>query len=292
MTTFFRYAIAIVLIVSSVSSLPFIAESNKHANGPQELDLRIFKRAAIQSAECDEARRVGNDAMNKMLIIFDRNVTEVPSLIWFKTNYCDKFVGWHKKLFEYRKCLKPFAQTVFSFVMGDIKAMYNEYCINEKEMELAFEHLKCMDNDTKPEIMRISDMIHKSISYMSTLRNVYDILPASCCGTHLILDEMNQTLTKLCPSKSRPDTPEFASHFFKAILSDIEIWCENYQTIESCNQQQQDMMSDLRREMRNTTPVYESFMISWWNVLLRLDEMHIDAIVTRKDKAQLEELID
>jgi len=259
-------AIAIALFACFVYSTPLDAKS----------DLKykpLSGRSAVQSAECDAKLNSLNFTMNKIIILFDRTVIKIPSLQWFKTEYCGQFMIRYKEIFEYRKCLKSFVRTIFTFIMGNVKNMYKKFCFDEKEMQIAFDHLKCMDNETKPEVMEASDMLYKGMTYISTLQNVDEIFPATCCGLNLMLDMLHDMLVRLCPGKSRPDTPEFTLSFLKTILSDMfEMMCGKYPTTQSCNEQHPKMMDDLNLEIRNASTVYDSFMLPLRDILLKLDE--------------------
>jgi len=259
-------AIAIALFAYFVYSTPLDAKS--------DLKYKPFiGRSAVQSGECDAKLNSLNFTMNKIIILFDRTVIEIPSLQWFKTEYCGHFMERYKEIFEYRKCLKSFVRTIFTIIMGNVKNMYKKFCLDEKEMEIAFDHLKCMDNETKPEVMEASDMLYKGVTYISTLENLDEIFPATCCGLNLMLDEIRDILARLCPGKSRPDTPQFAISFLRTILSDMfEMLCGKYPTTQSCNEQNPKMMSDLNREIRNASTVYDSFVLPLRDVLLKLDE--------------------
>lgn len=268
-------AIAIALFACFVYSKPLEEEPYKP----------LQSRSAIQSPECDAKLNSLNFTMNKIIILFDRNVTEIPSIDWFKTEYCGHFMERYKELFEYRKCLKSFVRTIYTIIMGNVKGMYKKFCLNDNEVQIAFDHLKCMDNETKPEVMEASDMLYKGVSYISTLQNVDEIFPATCCGLNRMLDIVRETLVRLCPGKSRPDTPEYTLSFIKAIMSDMfDMLCGKYPTTESCNEQHPAMMSDLNRELTNVSTVYDSFMLPLRDVLLKLDEnVNIEGVEKKKN---------
>lgn len=259
-------AIAIALFACFVYSTPLDATSDTKYKP-------FIGRSAIQSNDCDAKLNSLNFTMNKLLILFDRDVVEIPSLQWFKTEYCGQFMIRYKEIFEYRKCLKSFVRSIFTFIMSNVKNMYKKFCLDEKEMQIAFDHLKCMDNETKPEITHASDMLYKGVTYVSKLENVDEIFPATCCGINLMLDEIQDILGRICPSKSRPDTPEFALSFIKTILSDMfEMMCGKYPTTQTCNEQHPELMINIDREIRNASTVYDSFILPLRDVLLKLDE--------------------
>src|SRR2546423_1325109 len=95
-----RVVLSVVFIGTCVNSSP-LAPKLKEDRPTVEEGIPHTNHHAVQ---CEAQRIARNHAIDKILILFDRNVTEIPSLAWFKTNYCDNFMEWHRQVFAYRKC--------------------------------------------------------------------------------------------------------------------------------------------------------------------------------------------
>lgn len=247
---------SLALIVGFVYTLPFGSQSSEKLNCVQELKNL-------------------NHTLIKALFLFDPEIIHYEDANDFKFRYCDFVPDYYKQVLQYKKCLTPFLRTIFTFMMRNVKEIYNQYCLVEEKRELAVRHLKCMDNETKPEIIDIKDIIYDVIMYVHRLEDLDEIIPATCCAIKEGMREAAVRITRICHEKGLPDTPQFALQLIQIVISDaFDMMCGKYPSVEACWELQPKLMKGIVDTINSnhTEAAYDMFFLPVLEIIKRIDK--------------------
>lgn len=247
---------SLAFIVGFVYTLPFGSQSSGKLDCVQELKNL-------------------NYTLIKALFLFDPEIIHYEDSNDFQVRYCDLFPDYYRQVLQYKKCLTPFLRTLFAFIMRNIKGIYNEYCLVEEKRELAVRHLKCMDSETKPEILDIKNILYDVIMYVHRLKDLDEIIPAACCAVKEGIRETEVRIKRICHGKGLPDTPQFALQLIQIVISDaFDMMCGKYPSVEVCWELQPKLMKGIVGTINsNHTEVgYDVFFLPVLEILKRLDK--------------------
>lgn len=102
-------------------------------------------------------------------------------------------------------------------------------------MELAYNHLRCLSEENKQEMLRISASITAAIDFAASRSNLDEIIPALCCGTHDALLFVENRITQMCRNKTGPLTGKHFVRVAYTTASDaVDMLCGQYQSITQC----------------------------------------------------------
>lgn len=138
--------------------------------------------------------------------------------------------------------------------MTNVKKVYKQFCLNPKQLQLAYEHVKCMDETTKGDFIEIYHKIVSVVMHVSELGKLDDIIPATCCGTKIVLEQGVMDLARICNGKGRTDTPQFVMGLVSSVLAEaLDIMCAKWPTVSSCHIQRPDLVAGMVTAMTNYT---------------------------------------
>jgi hypothetical protein len=156
------------------------------------------------------------------------------------------FPSWLKDMSEYRSCLKSFQKTLYNMMIVSMRRTWKKFCTDRNSMQVVYQHLKCIDSETKPVFMRMGDKITTGVTYLSTLPRVNDMIPGLCCSLLDVAEEGQRTAGEACRRKTGPETGKFFVEVTYSALSDaVEIMCGNFQTKSECESKVPDLMRNM-----------------------------------------------
>lgn len=257
--------IAFLLSITLVAGLPASPSNSITVNSnPSSSQIES------NGVDCKTELSNFNETMIKMVFFFDPTVVKFSSPEDFSTRYCSHFLDYNQKIQRYRRCLRPFVSTLFSFIVRQAKMTFERFC-QGSGVDLVYNHLKCMDNTTKVDIMLINDVIHEMLRYTST-QALNDIIPVGCCAFNKLITDVEGKIGEICQGKGQRDTPEFIIKIIKGIISDLfDMMCVKYPTVDSCLKQDPEMMQRVTIAMTNLTRNHDSMFLPILDILTRLD---------------------
>lgn len=203
-------------------------------------------RSDVSALTCQEKEDAADKSAAKIFLLTDPNVRQFKTLDQFDQRYCQMFPSWIKDMSNYRSCLRPFQKTLFNMMIISMRRTWKKFCTNQKSMEVVFQHLKCIDPETKPVFMRMGDKITTGVTYLANLPQVNDMIPGLCCSLLDVSEEGEQITAEACRDKTGPETGKFVVEVTYSALSDaVEIMCGNFQTKADCEAKVPDLMRNM-----------------------------------------------
>ena len=231
--------------------------------------------AATPPANCEKILKDADEAMDKILMIANANVTEYKTEEDFNEDFCIPALGWLKTYNAYKKCMKAFPRTLYAFVGTNLKKTHKEYCVSPEKRQIAFRHLRCMNPRSKHVFREAGkDLIAFSV-YVANMSNVDEIIPLFCCGYNNFAAEMTERAEKACVAEGMPGSGLFIANIVKSVLQDpVDIMCGAHSKAEDCKSPRiTENMNGLLKFGANKTHADFPFLSSIIPVVKILDRM-------------------
>ena len=225
---------------------------------------------------CNELLQIADQGMNKIMFIGDQNRTSFSSKDDLKENYCGPFIGYLKEVSDYSKCLKAFSKSMLNIILSNVKRIHKSICANDVKLNEAFEHVKCMTQETKQSMVAVVNIAVSMVTEASKLQDVDDIIPGLCCGSLEYFDRMEVMANEICLTRTGPETSKYIGSLIRNIFADaIDIMCGKYPTAKECEALKPQLFEQMKNSMNQSTPVNSSFALPLVNLVKRLDGLTI-----------------
>jgi len=252
-------SLIVVLFILPLSTFVYGLPADKDLLTPniptwlKEKNINSTSNSPLPVLDCFRELKVLNRSAIKIAFLFDPEVESYESPDDFKVKYCDPWPTWYKQVLGFKKCLRSLVRTMFVYGMRRMKTVYNQWCLNEKRRQLAYDHLTCMTKETKAEIIATKDMFYSVLDYISQLDDENDIIPGMCCATNEGTRVAKDMISKICDGKGLPDTPDYAvSLVTNTIAQMFDIVCgASYPSVEACWKTQPKIMEGIRYAIEN-----------------------------------------
>lgn len=234
---------------------------------------QIFSQAKGDPS-CIQKLQTMDQFAAKILVISDPQLKSYSSVNDFDLRYCQQFSHWIKQgMLPYRNCLRPFQRTLFNVAIRNMKKQYNEYCLNPERMQQAYNHIRCLSEENKSEMLRISASITAAIDFAASRENVNEIIPALCCGTHDALTFVESQMTRICRNKTGPLTGKHFVRVANTTASDaVDMLCGQYQSMAQCIIKVPQLTTQLRAVIHSPSNKYTTTpLIPLMQLLNKLD---------------------
>ena len=151
---------------------------------------------------------------------------------------CDKSKKGFQCMGRYvKKCMGPFAQTMFGVMQYDAKKSYNQRCVDPNGRKEFLKHIQCGKEKKNMEPLHICvDNYVSQIDYITNkATNKEDQLGGMCCSV-LQLHKCFVTKTgEICDKVTGPETKEYFDRTFTASISEgMDYTCSQYRNLDMC----------------------------------------------------------
>lgn len=237
----------------------------------------LISRTAKMSEKCAASLIDLDHSFGEIIFILQPTHYEFKNINDLKNNYCSKIPGWMKQVQAYRSCLPPFPKTIFNVIFASLKKAYKPFCFDLPTMNLALDHLKCIDKETKPYMVDVVDKVTALLNHIGNLSDINQVIPGLCCGTNHFLVEVRDEFDRICKPKSRGDTGEFITNNVKTILSDaLDIMCGKFSTTKKCRSIVPELFDGILQAMENRKKAETTVIVPVLNIIEKLDgEVHL-----------------
>ena len=261
----FHVKFALVLIISYCKDV-------SAATGP-EVTSNYTSLSDDAPESCRRKEVTADSSAKKIFLLTDPDVKQLFKVEDFDSNYCQKFPSWIKDVSDYKICMKPFQKSIFNMAIMSMKKTYKRFCLNNEAKELVFNHLRCLDPETKESFLGVGDRITTGLTYIADLKTVNDMIPALCCSISYVSQEGLKIATDACRNKTGPETGKFIVDITYSALADaVEIMCNGYSSPSECQAKVPVLMTDMKQVLDRPTRHDYSPLIPMLKFLNRMDK--------------------
>lgn len=204
-----------------------------------------------QDLTCDELEKMAETGIRKMFVAEDG--AKLPENLAELETRCNDGKKLYKNLLEYKKCLKPFPQQIFTTTSQSIGKLIKKNCGDDAGKKHALKLLECakehnLQKDHKCAIGSL-DVLQK-ISQSGDSKVV--MLPKICCLSHVSTDCIRQKLNKIQCADPTVKPLEHFEEVMATISKDaMDIACQDYKTMASCQAKIPNELKEMKEMLDN-----------------------------------------
>lgn len=174
---------------------------------------------------------------------------------------------------QYKTCLKPFQASLLSLINYNVKQVYRKLCKNDKRIQEAYEHLKCLLPDGREMVNRYKDKILTVIDYVTNATGFDQLIERGCCGIAMIVEDFEETFDDFCKGRNGLQSGKFVVSLATACFSDVwNMICAKHPTVQSCSERNPEIAAELRQILTHPYPSQPNTMDYIVKFLAKLDE--------------------
>jgi len=156
--------------------------------------------------------------------------------------------------------LKPFPQQIFSTATTSIGKLLKKNCGDAEGKKTALKLLSCATPDRVKEGQQCAVGTLDAIQKLSeSAANKTSLIPKVCCLAHVSSDCARQKLGKItCPDPTIKPIEHFEESMNALTRDTMDLACENYKTLASCEAQIPEEVAKLKEILKNAPYTFGS----------------------------------
>lgn len=219
-----------------------------------------------QPSDCDKVKDELSIVVDKMLVLIDPDFKGFPTKQHLQREYCSKIDQWNQPIKKYRRCLKGFQRSLYVIIANRIRKIQKDICSTDEKIDEAYNHAKCVTNDTLPVIKHLAYQVRSLFTTLSAMESRDDIIPGLCCGMHSLIDVIRPKLHEICTPRTGPKTPDYLIGLVNQVFSDVlDIMCGRYPSLEKCKELQPEVTKKIYNAFATAkpskTPIFDRFLM-------------------------------
>lgn len=234
--------------------------------------VSFAEEAATGQLDCEAQLLSSDAAVNKILMLVDKNATGYKTIQQFDSEYCIPFNEWIKEARKYRPCLKAFPTQIYSIVMSNVKKTWKKFCLPGPNKNTGFRHLKCMRPSNKGDFIKVGNIIVSFMDYVSKVEDLDEAIPSLCCGSKSLLLKAEDQLEKTCSSVRQKGSGKWMANITYSLLQDaLDMMCGSYDTLEVCNSKVPQLMTKIDASLDPEANFNYTMIVPLVRLVKRLD---------------------
>jgi len=204
-----------------------------------------------QDLSCKDLENMAETGVRKMFVAEEGG--KLPQNAADLENHCNEGKKLYKTLLEYKKCLKPFPQQIFTTTTQSIGKLIKKNCGDEAGKKNALKLVECAKEQNLAKG-------HKcAIGSLDALQKISEsgdtkaaILPKVCCLAHVSTDCIREKLSKIQCSDPTVKPLEHFEEIMGTISKDaMDIACQDYKTMASCQAKIPNEIKEMKQMVDN-----------------------------------------
>lgn len=181
------------------------------------------------------------------------------------TSFVRKIDQWNQPIKKYRSCLKGFQRSLYVIIATRIRKIQKSICSTDEKMDEAFNHAKCVTNETLPVFQHLAYQVRSLFTTLSALESSDDVIPGLCCGMHGFIDVARPKLHETCTPRTGPKTSDYLIGLVNQVFSDVlDMMCGRYPSLEKCKELQPEVTKKINNAFATAkpsrTPIFNRFL--------------------------------
>jgi len=203
--------------------------------------------SAYGDMSCEELEKMGEQGVRRMFI-FEEGA-KIPQNEAELEARCNEGKKLYKTLLEYKKCLKPFPQQIFQSTSQSIGKLLKKNCGDAEGKKMALRIIKCTNEE---QIKKMQTCAVGSLDAVQQLAESSDtrgvLLPKMCCLSHVTAECVREKLGDIKCADPDVNIKEHFNEVLATVSKDaMEIACEEYKTMASCQAKIPNEMTKLKQ---------------------------------------------
>ncbi|XP_074602562.1 uncharacterized protein LOC141856193 [Brevipalpus obovatus] len=214
------------------------------------LTVLVVDRAISAELSCDEQLIQSDKCLKKLLFIGDWNLTFVQSESDM-VEHCKMVKDQMNCIKKYKHCLHGLPRELFNMVAQHAREILQERCGSAKGRHVFLKHIRCLDDENT----KISKCMDKVIILLNFIAEEVDgshenLLTASCCAGHYLLDCFMSRISQACKHLEGHDSgPYIVEKINSMVAGTFDIACSKYPSLAQCDKDHSELMKNFREKL-------------------------------------------